>query len=186
MKDKLIVALDVDSLKKAKALVDKLYPLVKIFKVGSQLFTACGPEVVKMIHKKGAKVFLDLKFHDIPNTVAKAVRLTKDMGVFMVNIHVSGGKKMLEAAVSERGKRKTPIILAVTVLTSLDARGLRDIGIKKSPLRYAKALALLAKSAKWPKTAFPARQKNLISSISLTDNIFLVIKRGLINDLYKP
>lgn len=145
MKDRLIVALDVDSLKKAEALVDKLYPLVKIFKVGSQLFTIGGPEAIKMIHKKGAKVFLDLKFHDIPNTVAQAVRLTKDMGVFMVNLHASGGKKMMEAAVSAKGKNG-PILLAVTVLTSLDTEELGDTGIKKSPTTYAKDLALLAKS----------------------------------------
>lgn len=143
----LIVALDVDNLEKAKALVEKLYPLVKIFKIGSQLFTACGPEAIKMVHKEGARVFLDLKFHDIPNTVAKAVKAAKDMGVFMINVHASGGKKMLEAAVSARGREKTPLILAVTVLTSLDTKGLRDIGIKKSPLTYAEELAYLAKSA---------------------------------------
>lgn len=146
MKDRLIVALDVDNLKKAKALVDKLYPLVEIFKVGSQLFTAYGPEAVKMVHKKGAKVFLDLKFHDIPNTVAKAVKAAKEMGVFMVNTHASGGKRMMEAAVSARG-RKGPILLAVTVLSSLDAKALTDIGIKRLPLTYAKNLALLAKFA---------------------------------------
>ena len=145
MKDRLIVALDVAALKEAKALVEELYPLVKIFKVGSQLFTACGPEAIKMIDKKGARVFLDLKFHDIPNTAALAIKAAKDMGVFMVNLHASGGKNMLEAAVSARGRRG-PILLAVTVLTSLDAKGLRDIGVKRSPLAYAKSLALLAKS----------------------------------------
>lgn len=145
MKDRLIVALDVASLKEAKALVDRLYPLVKIFKVGSQLFTACGPEAIKMIGKKGAKVFLDLKFHDIPNTTALAIKAAKDMGVFMVNLHASGGKGMLKAAVSARGKRG-PILLAVTVLTSLDVKGLKDIGIKRSPSAYVKDLALLARS----------------------------------------
>lgn len=146
MKDRLIVALDIDDLEKARTLVDGLYPQVKIFKVGGQFFTACGPEAVKMIHKKGAKVFLDLKFHDIPNTVARAVKAAKDMGIFMVSLHACGGKEMLEAAVATKGK-KGPILLAVTVLTSLDAKGLEDIGIKKSPLTYAKELALLAKSA---------------------------------------
>ena len=148
MRDRLIVALDVDNLKKAKALVDKLYPMVKIFKIGNELFTACGPQAIKMIHKKRAKVFLDLKFHDIPNTVARAIKAAKGMGVFMVNLHASGGRDMLEAAVSMKGKGEGPIILAVTVLTSLDEKALKKVGIKKSPLRQAKDLALLAKSCR--------------------------------------
>ena len=96
MKDRLIVALDTDSLKKAEGLVDKLYPFVKIFKIGSQLFTAAGPGAVEMVHKKKAEVFLDLKFHDIPTTVAKAVREAKKMDVFMLNIHALGGSKMMK------------------------------------------------------------------------------------------
>ncbi len=147
MKDKIIVALDVNNLKKAKTLVDKLYPFVKIFKVGSELFTSCGPEAVDMIHKKGAKVFLDLKFHDIPNTVTQAVKAAMHMGVFMLNLHASGGEDMLKAASHAKGKSKKPILLAVTVLTSLDSSALRKIGVQKSPIAQVKSLALLAKSA---------------------------------------
>lgn len=115
IKDKLIVALDVDTLSEAKKFVDKLYPSVKIFKVGSQLFTACGPEAVKMIAQRGAKVFLDLKSHDIPNTVKKAVEAASQLKVFMLTVHLSGGKEMLQAAVSVPNR---PKIVGVTVLTS--------------------------------------------------------------------
>ncbi|MFH1868910.1 MAG: orotidine-5'-phosphate decarboxylase [Candidatus Omnitrophota bacterium] len=146
MREKLIVALDVDNLKKAKVLVDKLYPFIKIFKVGSELFTACGPQAIEMLHKKKAKVFLDLKFHDIPNTVASAVKMARGMGVFMLNVHALGGKQMLKASVSAKGKGKSPILLAVTVLTSMDTGELRRTGIKKSPLAQVKALAFLARS----------------------------------------
>ncbi|MBL7197295.1 MAG: orotidine-5'-phosphate decarboxylase [Candidatus Omnitrophica bacterium] len=123
IKDKLIVALDVDDYKKAKQLVKLLYPVVKIFKVGSQLFTACGPEIVKMIQKKGAKVFLDLKFHDIPNTVKRAVEAAARLKVNMLTVHLAGGREMLEAAVSIS---KRPKIVGVTVLTSKSKVNLRD------------------------------------------------------------
>jgi orotidine-5'-phosphate decarboxylase len=146
MKDKLRVALDVATLKEAKALVDRLYPVVKIFKVGSQLFTGYGPEAVRFIQQKGAKVFLDLKFHDIPNTVANAVAQAKNMGVFMVNLHSLGGKGMMRAAVCAKAK-KGPIILAVTVLTSMDKNTLKEVGVNKNPLAQVKKLALLAKSS---------------------------------------
>jgi orotidine-5'-phosphate decarboxylase len=144
MKNRLIVALDTDSQQRAEVLVDKLYPMVKIFKIGSQLFTIAGPKAVAMVQKKGAKVFLDLKFHDIPNTVASAVRAAKAMGVFMLNVHASGGSQMMKEAVSARGKNG-PLLLAVTVLTSLDKKGLKDIGVKSSPVEQVKRLALLAK-----------------------------------------
>ncbi len=147
-KPKLIVALDVDSLEKAEYLVDILYPAVNIFKVGSQLFTASGPQAVKMITKKGARVFLDLKFHDIPNTVFYAVRaaaalnnrispaesklgrieagpgVPAEPAVFMMTVHSKGGRGMLEAAVkgaAEQARQlniNRPFIIGVTCLTS--------------------------------------------------------------------
>jgi len=146
MIDRTIVALDVDSLKKAKALVDKLYPHIEIFKVGKELFTSAGPEAVRMIHKKRAKVFLDLKFHDIPSTVAKAVAAVSKMRVFMTNIHASGGKEMIRAAVTAKRGSRYPILLGVTVLTSFDKEGLKSIGIKTSPLKQVASLATLAKT----------------------------------------
>jgi orotidine-5'-phosphate decarboxylase len=142
----LIVALDVDNLKEAGRLVDLLYPVVKIFKIGSQLFTACGPEAINIVKQKGGQVFLDLKYYDIPNTVyqsvsvgtASAVTITptatmgankqvKDaikLAVFMITVHIRGGREMLEAAVrgaTEKAKElniKRPFIVGVTRLTS--------------------------------------------------------------------
>lgn len=145
MKERLIVALDVDSLKKAAMLINTLYPVVRIFKIGSQLFTKAGPEAVKIVHKKRAKVFLDLKFHDIPNTVFQAVKQACAMGVFMTNVHASGGRAMMQHAA--KAKKKTSIILAVTVLTSIDKKTLSMIGINRSPLSQAKRLAMLARSS---------------------------------------
>jgi orotidine-5'-phosphate decarboxylase len=119
----LIVALDVGTLDRAKHLVDILSSTVKIFKVGSQLFTACGPEAVRMISNKGAQVFLDLKFHDIPNTVFQAVSASTANAV-MITVHIKGGREMLEAAVrgaTEKAKElniKRPFIVGVTRLTS--------------------------------------------------------------------
>lgn len=124
MKSNLIVALDVDTFAKAKKLVDKLYPSVKIFKVGSQLFTGCGPKVVTYINKKGARVFLDLKFYDIPNTVANAVDMSARLGVFMLTVHAQGGVEMLKSAkdaavkAAKQTRSRRPLIVAVTVLTS--------------------------------------------------------------------
>lgn len=122
--DKLIVALDLDNLNQAKKLVNKLYPKVKFFKVGSQLFTSCGPEVVKFVKKKGAKVFLDLKFYDIPNTVANAARAAVRLRADIFNLHALGGIEMMEAALkaakdeARKLKIARPKVIAVTVLTS--------------------------------------------------------------------
>jgi len=153
MNKRLIVALDVPDLKSAKHLVKILYPAVEIFKIGSQLFTACGPEVVEMAQKAGGKVFLDLKFHDIPNTVANAASEAAKMGVFMFNIHVSGGAKMMQAAVDAARKtaaiaaKPKPIVLAVTVLTSMDEPELRQMGILRKTEEQVMHMASLAKDA---------------------------------------
>jgi orotidine-5'-phosphate decarboxylase len=116
MKSKLIVALDVDTFEEAAALVDDLSPVVEIFKVGSQLFTRVGPRILEQIHKHGRQVFLDLKFHDIPNTVAKAVGAAADHRVFMLTVHASGGAEMLQGAAQVN---RRPLIVGVTVLTSV-------------------------------------------------------------------
>ncbi|MEK6568030.1 MAG: orotidine-5'-phosphate decarboxylase [Candidatus Omnitrophota bacterium] len=124
---RLILALDVDSLRKARHFVNLLYPKIKIFKVGSQLFTGYGSQVVEFIHKKGGEVFLDLKFHDIPNTVANAVAQACRLKVKMLTLHISGGKEMLEAAVKAAKevslaiKRESPLLIGVTVLTSQES-----------------------------------------------------------------
>ena len=127
MKSKLIVALDVESYQQATALVRGLADVVDVFKVGSQLFTRVGPKVVEFINARGRQVFLDLKFHDIPSVVARAVDAAAEMGVFMLTVHAAGGPKMLEGAA-----RRHPIILGVTVLTSEAGN------VKAEVLRYAK------------------------------------------------
>lgn len=124
---KLILALDVDDFTKAKYFVNKLYPKIRIFKVGCQLFTACGPKVVELINKKGAEVFLDLKFFDIPNTVAQAVRQAVRLKVKMLTLHILGDEEMLKAAIKARNEEsrrlrvKPPLLIGVTVLTSKEA-----------------------------------------------------------------
>lgn len=124
---RIILALDVDNFSKAKHFVNLLYPKIKIFKVGLQLFIACGPKVIEFIQGKGAGVFLDLKFFDIPNTVANATRQAVRLKVRMLTLHISAGEEMLKEAVkaareeSSRLKIKAPILLGVTVLTSQQA-----------------------------------------------------------------
>ncbi len=124
MKPKVILALDVDTVKQAKYFVNKLYPRIKIFKVGSQLFTLAGPKIIELIRKKGAETFLDLKFFDIPNTVANTIRQAVRMKVKMLTLHISGGQEMLKAAVkaaqeeSRHLKLRRPLLIGVTVLTS--------------------------------------------------------------------
>ena len=151
VKDRLIVALDVETLADAERMVDRLQGLATRFKIGSQLFTAAGPAAVEAIQKRGAEVFLDLKFHDIPNTVAGAAREATRMGVLMFNVHASGGRAMMAAAAEgaataarELGGRR-PIVLAVTVLTSLDRGALsRELGVASSVEGHVLHLAALA------------------------------------------
>lgn len=151
-KDRLIVALDVPGFKEAERLVKTLSPAVNVFKVGKELFTSAGPDVVKMIHKKKKKVFLDLKFHDIPNTVGAACEAATKLGVFMLNVHASGGRAMLYAAAQSiakgaAGKKtKPPILLGVTVLTSMTESDLHEIGVKKKVEDQVRELAKLAQN----------------------------------------
>jgi orotidine-5'-phosphate decarboxylase len=154
VRDRLIVALDVETLADAERMVDRLEGLATRFKIGSQLFTAAGPGAVEAIQKRGAEVFLDLKFHDIPNTVAGAAREATRMGVLMFNVHASGGRAMMAAAAEgaataarELGGRR-PIVLAVTVLTSLDRAALgRELGVADSVEGHVLHLAALAAAA---------------------------------------
>lgn len=121
---RIILALDVDSLPRARYFINKLYPKIKIFKVGPHLFTAYGPKIIRLIQKKGGEVFLDLKFYDIPNTVANAVRQAVRLKIKMLTLHISGGKEMLERTVdaakqeSLRLKIRRPLLVGITVLTS--------------------------------------------------------------------
>ena len=148
MNHKLIVALDVPTLAAASKLVDTLSPTVDCYKIGKELFTSEGPAVVKMVHDRGAKVFLDLKFHDIPNTVAGAVRAAARLGVWMVNVHVCGGADMMrEAAQAAAASPKPPLVIGVTVLTSMNEAGLKEVGVTGSAVgEQVVRLARLAKS----------------------------------------
>ena len=145
----LIVALDVGDLASASALVEQLYPTVTLFKVGLQLFTAEGPLAVEVVRQRGGAVFLDLKLHDIPNTVAGAVREAAKLGATMCTLHASGGRSMLQAATAAVAASGSPMrLLAVTVLTSLDSRGLEEVvGSKLDLTAQVVRLASLAQEA---------------------------------------
>jgi orotidine-5'-phosphate decarboxylase len=149
----LIVALDIDSLPTAVKFAAKLAPFVGMFKIGSQLFTAAGPAAVKEIAALGVGIFLDLKFHDIPNTVAGAVLSAASMsGVQLLNVHALGGTAMLQAAVQAVSAgvamgADRPRLLAVTILTSMDKKALREVGIVGPPEDRVTKLARLAKKA---------------------------------------
>jgi len=147
MNQKVIVALDVSSREEAIHLVKQLHDLAGMFKVGSQLFMAAGPAVVREIIDGGGRVFLDLKFHDIPNTVTQAAVEAARLGVSMMTIHASGGRAMMEAVSKELRDKFTerrPIIVAVTVLTSLDTRALFEIGWEQPLDEQVPRLARLA------------------------------------------
>ncbi|HEY8384959.1 MAG TPA: orotidine-5'-phosphate decarboxylase [Porticoccaceae bacterium] len=143
--DKLIVALDFAERQQAEALVEQLHPSLCKLKVGKELFTRSGPDLVRRLVDDGYDVFLDLKFHDIPNTTARAVAAAADLGVWMVNVHASGGRRMMEAAVQQlKGMGGHTLLTAVTVLTSFEADDLRQIGILDSPVDQVQRLAALA------------------------------------------
>jgi orotidine-5'-phosphate decarboxylase len=151
--DQLLVALDVETRQQAGALADVLRGAVGGFKIGSRLFTAEGPELVRSMTDRGDRVFLDLKFHDIPNTFAAAVAAATNLGVWMVNVHASGGTTMMraaaEAAREAAAKRGTapPLVIAVTVLTSMNQAALRETGIVIDLMDQVLRLAELTKDA---------------------------------------
>ncbi len=145
---RLIVAMDYASEATALAFAERLDPQLCRLKVGFELFTRCGPSIITAFHQRGFSVFLDLKFHDIPNTVAAACRTAADLGVWMMNVHGLGGSRMLEAARQAIKKYdKRPHLIAVTVLTSHTADELAAVGIPTSPLSQALRLARLAQEA---------------------------------------
>jgi orotidine-5'-phosphate decarboxylase len=148
-KKNIVVALDFENKSEALALIDRLDPSLCRLKIGKEMFTHFGPEFVTEVQNKGFDVFLDLKFHDIPNTVAKAVKAAADLGVWMVNVHASGGSKMMQAArdILKPYGDKAPLLIAVTVLTSMSEEDLLDLGITKSPEQQVNFLAGLAHKA---------------------------------------
>jgi orotidine-5'-phosphate decarboxylase len=142
--DRLIVALDVSSATEARAIVQAVGEAARFYKVGKQLFTAEGPQVVRDLVGSGRRVFLDLKYHDIPNTVAGAVGVAAKLGVTMLTVHASGGEKMLRAAVEAAAAPRELSVLAVTVLTSMDRHDLEQVGVQGSVLDHVRRLGALA------------------------------------------
>ena len=163
---KVLIALDYDDQGKALAFVKQLSPSTCRLKVGKEMFTLFGPDFVKQLVDLGFDVFLDLKFHDIPNTVAKAVTAAAKLGVWMVNVHASGGVAMMEkakAALTPFGD-KAPLLIAVTVLTSMDEIQLKQLGIDKSPQEQVLYLAKLAQQAGLDGVVCSAQEAQLLKS----------------------
>ncbi|OAJ93912.1 orotidine-5'-phosphate decarboxylase [Vibrio bivalvicida] len=146
---KVIVALDYDNQADALAFVDRIDPSSCRLKVGKEMFTLFGPDFVKQLHKRGFSVFLDLKFHDIPNTCSKAVRAAAELGVWMVNVHASGGERMMTASreILEPYGKDRPLLIGVTVLTSMEQSDLAGIGLNIQPQEQVIRLANLTKNS---------------------------------------
>ncbi|MDP8224992.1 MAG: orotidine-5'-phosphate decarboxylase [Candidatus Lernaella stagnicola] len=183
MREKLIVALDVPNLATAERLVDRLADFVGAFKVGKELFVAEGPDVLRAIAERGSRVFLDLKFHDIPNTVARAVGAAAAQGVWMLNVHASGGPAMLQAARSAAENvalvknRERTIVIGVTVLTSLDAADLAAVGLAGKPDEAALRLAELAHANGLDGVVASAQEAAAIKKACGSD--FLIVAPGI-------
>lgn len=163
---KVLIALDFADEQQARALVAQLSPTQCRLKVGKEMFTLFGPDFVRHLVAQGFDVFLDLKFHDIPNTVAKAVAAAAELGVWMVNVHASGGSRMMEAAkaaLAPYGDR-APLLIAVTVLTSMTAEELTQTGVLRSPAEQVLALARLTQQAGLDGVVCSAQEASLLKS----------------------
>ncbi|WP_438862996.1 orotidine-5'-phosphate decarboxylase [Neptunicella sp.] len=175
MSKKVIVALDFNQQQKALEFVSKVDPSLCRLKVGKEMFTHFGPDFVSNLIKQDFDVFLDLKFHDIPNTVAKACIAAADLGVWMVNVHASGGRKMMETtqqALQDYGQTR-PKLIAVTVLTSMTQQDLAEIGLDITPAQQVLRLATLAKSSGLDGVVCSAHEAEILKS-NLGDKFELV------------
>lgn len=171
---KVIVALDYADAASALKLVNQLDPALCKLKVGKELFTAAGPQLIEKLIAKDFKVFLDLKFHDIPNTVAKACEAASNMGVWMLNVHASGGSAMMQAALEGVNKSsRKPYLIAVTVLTSMNQASLNEIGIETSVENQVLKLARLTQQAGLHGVVCSALEAQLLKQ-HLPDNFLLV------------
>ena len=174
---KIIVALDFASDKAAMQLVEKLNPELCRLKVGKELFTRCGPALVKDMVSSGFDVFLDLKFHDIPNTVAKACESAAELGVWMVNVHSMGGVAMMEAARSVLSHEDAPILIAVTLLTSSGEKELNALGIDQTPADFVKRLAAMTQQAGLNGVVCSAQEASMLKQQCGSD--FLLVTPGI-------
>lgn len=163
---KVIVALDYDNQADALAFVDKIDPASCRLKVGKEMFTLFGPNFVNELHKRGFSVFLDLKFHDIPNTCSKAVRAAAEMGVWMVNVHASGGERMMTASreILEPYGKDRPLLIGVTVLTSMEQQDLAGIGLDVAPKDQVVRLATLTKNSGLDGVVCSAQEASMLKS----------------------
>jgi len=160
---KIIVALDYADAASALALVGRLDPALCRLKVGKELFTVAGPELVRALVARGFEVFLDLKFHDIPNTVAAACRAAAGLGVWMLNVHASGGRRMMTAAQESLAELpKPPLLIAVTVLTSMSAEDLNEVGVSDAPADQVLRLARLAQQCKLDGVVCSAQEASML------------------------
>ncbi|TLF47872.1 orotidine-5'-phosphate decarboxylase [Halomonas urmiana] len=174
----LIIALDYASLDAALCMADRLDPSRCRLKVGKELFTRSGPDILEALHGRGFEVFLDLKFHDIPNTVAGAVQAAAEQGVWMVNVHAGGGRRMMEAA-RERLDRHglTTHLIAVTVLTSMEAEDLAEVGVSASPAEQVERLAVLARDSGMHGVVCSALEASRLTTLCGAD--FLKVTPGI-------
>ncbi|CCN48258.1 orotidine-5'-phosphate decarboxylase [Vibrio nigripulchritudo MADA3029] len=163
---KVIVALDYDKQEDALAFVDRIDPSTCRLKVGKEMFTLFGPEFVRELHKRGFSVFLDLKFHDIPNTCSKAVRAAAELGVWMVNVHAGGGERMMSASreILEPYGKDRPLLIGVTVLTSMEQNDLAGIGLDVAPQEQVMRLANLTKHSGLDGVVCSAQEASLLKS----------------------
>jgi orotidine-5'-phosphate decarboxylase len=179
MSSKLIVALDFDCQNDALNLIDKIDPTSCALKVGNEMFTLFGANFVKLLISRKFKVFLDLKFHDIPNTVAKACKACAELGVWMINVHALGGFRMMQAAknaIEAYGKDR-PLLIAVTVLTSFTEEELVGIGVKLSILEQVKNLASLSRDAGLDGVVSSAHEIKMIKQICGAE--FITVTPGI-------
>ncbi|MFK5894570.1 MAG: orotidine-5'-phosphate decarboxylase [Pseudomonadota bacterium] len=175
---KIIIALDYSDEQSAMAMVKQLSPTLCRIKIGKELFVSSGPQLIEKIAKLGFDIFLDLKFHDIPNTVAGACRAAANLGVWMVNVHASGGLKMMQAAreAIENSSHK-PLLIAVTILTSLDDKALTEIGYKNNTQQQVLQLAKLTQNAGLDGVVCSPLEAQLIKAETNKD--FLLITPGV-------
>jgi orotidine-5'-phosphate decarboxylase len=159
---KIIVALDFADAASALTLVTRLDPALCRLKVGKELFTSAGPEFVRALVAHGYDVFLDLKFHDIPNTVAAACRAAAELGVWMLNVHASGGSRMMTAAREALRNQPGPLLIAVTVLTSMSAEDLSEVGVSDAPADQVLRLARLAQQCRLDGVVCSAQEASLL------------------------
>lgn len=184
MNRKLIVALDVETAHKARELVNALRGIVGMFKIGSQLFTAAGPDLVREIVSSGERVFLDLKFHDIPNTVAAAGVEATRLGVSIFNVHAAGGSEMMQRTVAAVTKcvddegLSRPQIIAVTVLTSANHTALTEVGFNSDPADLVRRFALLAEAAGMDGVVASPREVSLVRA-AVKKPGFIVVTPGV-------